>query len=172
MVKGLEKRRILIHSLTFYPDQVSTASLYFEIAKYLVSQGAKTTVFTTYPHYNPDPLFKKKSKWFLFYRKSTIEGMQIIHIYHKKTKSIFLRALLLFYFHFCFSVWAIFRFNFDLVLTPSPPLTSGLLSGIAAKMHGSKSIYNVQEIHPDMLTKQNRSITPLMPVLRKIEKLT
>ena len=39
----------------------------------------------------------------------------------------------------------------DIILTPSPPLTSGIISILLARIKGSKSIYNVQEIYPDLL---------------------
>lgn len=172
MVKSLENTRILIHSLTFYPDQVSTAALYFEIAKHLENHGAKVTVFTTYPHYNPPSSFEKNSKWFLFFRKSEVEGIDIFHVYQSKTKNILLRGLLLLYFHLAFILFAVFKFNFEVVITPSPPLTSGILSGFFATMNNAKSVYNVQEIHPDMLLKQNRLVSPLMPILRLVERKT
>jgi glycosyltransferase involved in cell wall biosynthesis len=44
----------------------------------------------------------------------------------------------------------------DIILTPSPPLTSGLISILLARIKGSKSIYNVQEIYPDLLINHGR----------------
>ena len=39
----------------------------------------------------------------------------------------------------------------DLILSPSPPLTVGLMNLGLAKLKGCKVVYNVQEIYPDIL---------------------
>ena len=45
---------VLILSLTFPPDNVSTAHLMGEMASDLVSRGHQVTVLTTRPHFNRD----------------------------------------------------------------------------------------------------------------------
>jgi colanic acid biosynthesis glycosyl transferase WcaI len=172
MVKNLGNKNILIHSLTFYPDQVSTASLYFEIAKNFVRKGANVTVFTSSPHYNPPSDLQDKLTPYLGFRKCEIDGIKVVSVFQVKTKNIPLRAVMLLYFHICFIIFSISKFEYDVILTPSPPLTSGLLSGVFARIKGVKSIYNVQEIHPDMLLKQNSNIKLFLPLLKLIERRT
>jgi colanic acid biosynthesis glycosyl transferase WcaI len=43
---------VLIHSLVFIPDGVSTAYLYNDIALGLIEHGFDVVVLTTTPHYN------------------------------------------------------------------------------------------------------------------------
>ena len=43
--------------------------------------------------------------------------------------------------------------NIDFILSPSPPLSIGLISIMIAKKNKAKFIYNVQEIYPDLLIK-------------------
>ena len=45
-------KKILIHSIVFSPDGVSTAYLYNDIALKLKESGFDVTVLTTTPHYN------------------------------------------------------------------------------------------------------------------------
>ena len=45
-------KRVLIHSIVFSPDGVSTAYLYNDIALGLVDNGFDVVVLTTIPHYN------------------------------------------------------------------------------------------------------------------------
>ena len=48
----------------------------------------------------------------------------------------------------------LFKKKISVILSPSPPLTIGIINIIAAKLKGCKVIYNVQEIYPDFLIQQ------------------
>ena len=48
--------RILILSLVFRPDNVSTAQIMGELAVDLKARGHEVSVITTVPHYNNDPV--------------------------------------------------------------------------------------------------------------------
>ena len=47
-----KKRKLLIHSIVFSPDGVSTAYLYNDIALGFKNAGYDVEVLTTTPHYN------------------------------------------------------------------------------------------------------------------------
>lgn len=165
------KKRVLIHTLIFPPDQVSTSYLYGDIAQKIINSGFDVVVLTTYPHYNFDKNFKEDSKWGFFWRKTDFFGATVYHFPQKKSNSGFVRGgyLLLFHLAFLFKAMTIKKFHF--ILTPSPPITSGLLSGIIAKLRGAKAIYNVQEVYPDVLIKQgsikNKSIIKFLQFIEK-----
>ena len=57
--------------------------------------------------------------------------------------------------------------NVDMILSPSPPLTIGLLNLWLAKLKGCKVVYNVQEIYPDILGKKEGLV---FNVLSKLER--
>lgn len=147
------KPNILIHTLTFSPDQVSTAYLYGDIALKLYSQGWNVEVFTTFPHYNYTKNFRMESKGNRFLRRTDFNGIKVTHFTQRKNVNLVIRFIYLFSFHFAFLIRALFGSKYDVVLTPSPPITSGFLSAFAAKLRGAKAIYNVQEIYPDILLK-------------------
>lgn len=48
-------KRVLIHTLIFSPDGVSTAYLYNDIALRLQQRGYEVVVLATTPHFNIDP---------------------------------------------------------------------------------------------------------------------
>jgi hypothetical protein len=52
LAKKINNKRLLIYSLVFSPDGVSTAYLYSDIALGLQKKGYKIIVLTTTPHYN------------------------------------------------------------------------------------------------------------------------
>jgi colanic acid biosynthesis glycosyl transferase WcaI len=151
-------KRILIHTIVFSPDAVSTAYLYTDIAFGLKEAGNHVQVITTTPHYN---VVKKKRghqilkrKWLGLLYVSDYEGIKVYHIPAKKHKSIFLRLLSFIYFHLLSLIISFFIGKVDVVLTPSPPLTIGLVAILIAKLKGGYAIYNVQEIYPDFIINQ------------------
>ena len=58
-------KRILIHSLIFSPDGVSTAYLYNDIALKFQASGYEVIVLSTTPHYNlvKEQLIEQPLKW-------------------------------------------------------------------------------------------------------------
>lgn len=172
MAKKINKKRLLIYSLVFSPDGVSTAYLYNDIALGFQKNNYEVTVLTTTPHYNliqesldRQPL--KKCFLGLFFT-SNFNGIKVYHIPLKKYKSSLIRILSFIYWHLASLIIGLFLKKPDIILTPSPPLTSGLISILLAKVKGSKSVYNVQEIYPDLLINHGRLTNPVIIKFLKI----
>ena len=172
MAKKINKKRLLIYSLVFSPDGVSTAYLYNDIALGFQKNNYEVTVLTTTPHYNliqesldRQPL--KKCFLGLFFT-SSFNGIKVYHIPLKKYKSSLIRILSFIYWHLASLIIGLFLKKPDIILTPSPPLTSGLISILLAKVKGSKSVYNVQEIYPDLLINHGRLTNPVIIKFLKI----
>lgn len=150
-------KKILIHSIVFSPDGVSTAYLYNDIACGLRDAGNEVVVLTTTPHYNivesSDSTQILQKKYFGLYYISIFNGITVYHVNLKKFKNTFIRILSFIYWHIMSFIIALRINNLDIILTPSPPLSIGFLSVIIAKIKGAKCIYNVQEIYPDFLIK-------------------
>ena len=148
-------KRVLIHSLIFSPDGVSTAYLYNDIAIQLQERGYEVVVLTTTPHFNivPEQVEKQAMKWKVwgFCKVSKFHGMTVLHVPQKKFKSTALRMLGFVYWHIVSFFIGLTIKHVDLILSPSPPLTLGWLNLGLAKLKGCKVIYNVQEIYPDIL---------------------
>ncbi len=148
-------KRVLIHTLIFSPDGVSTAYLYNDIALRLQQRGYEVVVLTTTPHFNivPEQVEKQPMKWKVwgFCKKSKFNGMTVLHVPQKKFKSTILRLLGFVYWHIVSFFIGLTIKHVDLILSPSPPLTVGWMNLGLAKLKGCKVIYNVQEIYPDIL---------------------
>ena len=150
-----KNKRVLIHSLIFSPDGVSTAYLYNDIALKLQERGYEVVVLTTTPHFNivPEQVEKQPMKWKVwgFCKVSNFNGMTVLHVPQKKFKSTVLRLLGFVYWHIVSFFIGLSIKHVDLILSPSPPLTVGWMNLGLAKLKGCKVIYNVQEIYPDIL---------------------
>ncbi len=168
-------KRVLIHSIVFSPDGVSTAYLYNDIALGLVENGFDVVVLTTTPHYNlieseleKQPLSKKL---FGLYYVSYFNGILVYHIPLKKYKSTLKRIGSFIYWHIASLILGLTLKKINFILSPSPPLSIGFISLLISKIKGAKAIYNVQEIYPDLLINQgNLKSSLIINFLKKFEK--
>ena len=75
--------RILLHTLVFAPDGVSTSQLLSELAQDLRKAGHEIVILTTQPHYNRDVDAESKQpltrRAFGLYYTSTHHGLRVIH---------------------------------------------------------------------------------------------
>ena len=175
-----DNKKILIHTLIFSPDGVSTAYLYNDIALAFKKAGYDVVVLTTTPHFNlvKEQLAVQPMKWGVWgvYKKSLFRGanselangIPVYHIPQKKFKSTMLRLIGFMYWHILSFVMALFIRNVDVIVSPSPPLTIGRLNNWLRKLKGCKVIYNVQEIYPDILNKPETSL--VHRYLRRMER--
>jgi len=164
-------KKILIHSLIFSPDGVSTAYLYNDIALKFQECGFQVVVLTTTPHYNvvESQLAQQPLKWKIpgICKESHFHGIRVIHVPQKKFKNTFLRLLGFTYWHIVSFVIGLFIKKVNVILSPSPPLTIGLLNFWLGKIKNCKVVYNVQEIYPDILHLSKESF--IFKILNKIE---
>ncbi|MEL5892656.1 glycosyltransferase family 4 protein [Bacteroides sp. GD17] len=164
-------KRILIHSLIFSPDGVSTAYLYDDIALKFKESSYEVIVLTTTPHYNvvESQLSAQPLKWKIWgiCKESCFQGIRVVHVPQKKFKNTFLRVLGFLYWHIVSFLVGLSLKNIGVILSPSPPLTIGVINLWLAKIKGCKTIYNVQEIYPDILKRKDGFIISL---LRKMER--
>lgn len=148
-------KRVLIHSLIFSPDGVSTAYLYNDIALKLKERGYDVVVLTATPHFNlvPEQLAEQPLRWKVWglCKVSNFNGIKVYHVPQKKFKSTLLRLLGFVYWHIVALILGLCIKKVDLILSPSPPLTIGAINLMLAKVKGCKVVYNVQEIYPDIL---------------------
>ncbi len=148
-------KRILIHTLIFSPDGVSTAYIYNDIALRLQEKGYEVVVLTTTPHFNivKEQVDRQPMRWKVWglCKQSSFHGIKVLHVPQKKFKSTVLRLLGFCYWHIVSFFTALFIRKVDLILSPSPPLTIGWLNLALAKLKRCKVVYNVQEIYPDIL---------------------
>ena len=75
-----KKKKILIHSLIFSPDGVSTAYLYNDIALAFQKKGFEVVVLSTTPHFNvvQEQLAEQPMKWGVWglFKKSCYKGIE------------------------------------------------------------------------------------------------
>jgi len=147
---------VLILSLIFRPDNVSTAQIMGDLALDFKARGHNVYVITTIPHFNKDAeaLAKQplKTCWGKILQISNYHDIEVLHTWMpRKGRSKLLRIIGWLGFHAISTIAGIFiRFKPDVILTPSPPLTIGVCAWLLSLWHKCPFIYNVQEIYPDV----------------------
>ena len=190
-------KRLLIHSLVFGPDGVSTAYLYNDIAAAFDEAGWEVKVVTTTPHFNP-PAGAQSAELEASPFGSSAEphpttgeaggppaieprvlrpsggtscpadgNIKVIRVPMRRFKHIWSRMLGFVWWHLASFFVILLGKRPDVILSPSPPPTVGLLNVWLGRLKRCKVVYNVQEIYPDIL--KNLHGLPLK-VMRRMER--
>jgi colanic acid biosynthesis glycosyl transferase WcaI len=168
---------ILLLSLVFPPDNVSTAQIMGELAVDLGKHGHRVTVITTIPHYNHDLKNDKnqpiRPKWGKILSQSEHHGMIVYHTFMPtKGQNKLFRILAWTFFHIVSIIAGLSIVpRPSIIIAPSPPLTIGLCAWLLGILYRAPYIYNVQEIYPDIAIRlgavRNRWVINLLYRLEK-----
>lgn len=169
--------RVLILSLVFSPDGVSTAQLMSELAVDLRRNGHDVTVISTRPHYNRDPVAEAaqplSTRWPGLLWQSHIDGVRVYHTrVSAKSGGLASRMAGWLLFHLVATVAALVLVRrADVIFVPSPLLTLGALGRVLRLPLRARMVYNVQELYPDLAVEMGvlRS-RPLIALLRALER--
>jgi colanic acid biosynthesis glycosyl transferase WcaI len=148
--------KVLILSLVFPPDSVSTAQIVGDLALDLNELGHKVTVLTTSPHYNRDLQAELRQPlrryWGRLLQISELDGVRAYHTaMPRKSSNILMRLFGWSGFHLISTLAGLVLIERpDILIAPSPPLTIGLCAGFLAWFHRISYIYDVQELYPDV----------------------
>jgi len=160
--------RVLVLSLVFAPDGVSTAQLMSELAVDLHRAGHQLSVVTTQPHYNRDMVAEAAQpmtrRWAGLLFRSDFHGIPVIHTaMGRKRGGLSARLVGWVRFHALALVAGLFLVERpDVILVPSPLLTTGVLGWFLARVRGAAFVYNVQELYPDFAVRAGQLRHPLV----------
>jgi colanic acid biosynthesis glycosyl transferase WcaI len=169
--------RVLILTLVFPPDGVSTAVIMGDLALDLKRTGHDVTVMTTVPHYNRDTGAEARQPlrraWGPLLSRSEHGGVPVMHVaMPKKNASKLLRLLAWAQFHVLSVVATIALVRkVDVIVAPSPPLTIGVCAWLLGLVYRAPFIYNVQELYPDIAIRMGAiRHRPIMRALFALER--
>jgi colanic acid biosynthesis glycosyl transferase WcaI len=170
---------ILVLSLVFPPDGVSTAQLVGDLTVDLRSRGHQLTVVTSTPHYNHDLRAEQAQPRSAvvgpLIQQSSWHGVPVYHVYvPTKGPNVLLRLLAWIGFHVLSTVTAlVFVHRPDVIFAPTPPLTIGVNAWLIGLFKRCPFIYNVQELYPDLAINLGALRNPLaIKLLYALERWT
>ena len=167
--------RVLFHSLTIPPDQVSTGILVADIAAKFQTKGISIEVLASTPQYRFDS--KKFSAEEMTKVKRNIytsnyKGVKITHLYASKRS--FNRITRLFQW-ISYHIKSIIyltknRKNFDSIYIFSYPPTMNLIAIYSKKILKKKTVYSVWELYPEIASKLNElNFSILINLFKRID---
>ena len=168
---------VLVLSLVFPPDAVSTAQIMGDLVQDLRTLGHTVSVVTTTPHYNRDADAEARQPlrpwWGRVVQRSDWHDTPVFHtLMPAKSGSVPLRLAAWMLFHvlsLLAGTIAVRRVN--VIITPSPPLTMGVVAWLLGAWHRAPFIYNVQELYPDIAINlgavRNRAAIRLLYALER-----
>jgi colanic acid biosynthesis glycosyl transferase WcaI len=147
---------VLVLTLVYPPDGVSTAVIVGELSADLRRAGHDVTVVTTVPHYNRDSEAESRQplarKWRGLLWTSEYHGVPVLHVtMPRKSGRVPSRLLAWAWFHMLsLGVALALVRRVDAVVAPSPPLTMGICAWVLGLCYRAPYVYNVQELYPDI----------------------
>ncbi len=143
--------KILLVTMYFAPDTGANATIITELAEGLAQKGHEITVICAFPHYAENRIAAA-------YRGKLVQRGQHgsisiyrTYIYVPRNKTSLLGRLLNYVsFNFFSTLVGLWAGRFDVILTPSPPLTIGLTAWVISRLRRIPYVYNVQDIYPDI----------------------
>ena len=159
---------ILMLTLVYGPDTVSTANMMTDIAHGLSDNGHNVTVLTSVPHYNPSKEVldnpSMRSSWRKPFTESIEHGVRVLRVFMPpKRHKIWARAFDYIIFQALTTILALFRVSRpDVVFVTSPPITLGVSGILIAWMKGGRFVYDVRELWPDVPVRMGLFRNPLL----------
>lgn len=148
-------KNVVILSLIFSPDNVSTAQIMAGLAEDLKKGDCGVKVVSTTPHFHRDPSLEAEQplRWAFwpFVKKSDYHGVRVYHV-PMPDKSIWppLRLLSWIWFHIVSTFVCLFVGKIDVLIACTPPLTIGLGAWLVGVLKRCRYVFNVQEVYPDI----------------------
>ena len=148
-------KNVVILSLIFSPDNVSTAQIMAGLAEDLKKGGCGVKVVSTTPHFHRDPSLEAEQPlhwaFWPFVKKSDYHGVRVYHV-PMPDKSIWppLRLLSWIWFHIVSTFVCLFVGKIDVLIACTPPLTIGLGAWLVGVLKRCRYVFNVQEVYPDI----------------------
>jgi colanic acid biosynthesis glycosyl transferase WcaI len=150
----------LILALNYYPDLLGNAPILVGIAEGLAARGHEVSVVCAFPHHETgrvDPRYRGRLT-----ATEERNGVKIYRAYIREDTGG-LKGKALNYASFsASSLWAALRHlrGVDVIFTPSPPLTLGLVDITLRRLWGAPYIYNVQDLFPEVAIKVGALTNP------------
>ena len=169
--------RVLFHSLTIPPDQVSTGILVADIAAKFHNKGTSIEVLASTPQYRFDSKEFSAEEMTKVKRNiytSNYKGVKITHLYASKRSFNRITRLFQWISYHIKSITYLTknRKNFDTIYIFSYPPTMNLIAIYSKKILKKKTVYSVWELYPEIASKLNElNSNLLLNLFKRIDSL-
>ncbi len=159
---------VLLLALNYWPDRLGNAPLMIGMCEGLVRRGHRVTVVCAFPHHETgriEPPYRRR-----LIQRDHHNGVDIVRTYIYAPQGGTL-AKMANYGSFTATALAAASTvrDVDVVFTPSPPLTLGLVDYALSRTRGVPFVYNLQDLFPEAAVRLGVLTNPT--VIRSFERL-
>lgn len=147
----MKSRDILILTQWFPPEHAPIGHMLFELAQHLQQEGRQVEVVTGFPNHPTGSVFPPyKKRWRMV---ELMAGMKVtrLWLFTSPKRSFLTRALNFLSFVLRSFAYLLFRKPPALVFAVLQPLPLGFTLVLLSKIKGFKLVFNVQDLHPDVM---------------------
>ena len=159
---------VLLLALNYYPDKLGNAPLMTGLCEGLVKRGHDVTVVCAFPHHESGRI-ESKYRGKLFAR-DTHNGVNILRVWLYAPQG---RTLAKMANYASFTATALAAAStirkVDVIFTPSPPLTLGIVDQLLSRFRRIPFVYNLQDLFPEAAIRLGVMTNPAM--VKGFEKL-
>ena len=152
---------LLLLGLNYYPDKLGNAPLMTGLCEGLAARGHKVTVVCAFPHHETgqiEPEYRGK-----LFARDHHNGVDILRVwlYAPEGGTV---AKMANYASFTATALAAASTvkNVDVIFTPSPPLTLGIVDQIISRFRNVPFVYNLQDLFPEAAIRLGVMTNPWM----------
>ena len=161
---------LLLLGLNYYPDKLGNAPLMTGLCEGLVERGHRVTVVCAFPHHETGQI-ESQYRGKLFERDHH-NGVDILRVWLYAPQGGTL-AKMANYASFTATALAAASSirDVDVIFTPSPPLTLGLVDQILSNLKGIPFVYNLQDLFPEAAIRLGvMTNTKMIEGFRRLER--
>jgi len=163
--------RLLFVALNFHPDRLGNAPIITDLAAGLQQRGHAVTVLCALPHHETGriaPEYRGR-----LWQRERVRGVDVLRVWIATGEGGLLKLAN----YASFTAIAALAGSLlpapDLIFSPSPPITLGLVDGWLARLKGTPFVFNLQDLFPDVaiqlgVLRDRRAVA----LFRGIEELT
>ncbi len=167
--------RVLFHSLTIPPDQVSTGILVADLAAKFKTKDISIEILASTPQYRFDSEEFSSEEMTKVKRNiytSNYKGVKITHLYASKRSFSRIKRIIQWINYHIKSIAYLTknRKNFDSIYIFSYPPTMNLIAIYSKKILKKKTVYSVWELYPEIASKLNElNSSILLDIFKRID---
>lgn len=162
---------ILFVALNFHPDRLGNAPIITDLAAGLVRRGHRVSVVCAMPHHETgaiDPAYRG-----LLWQRDIVQGVQVLRVWVATGERFLLKLANYASFSAIASLAASLIPSPDVIFSPSPPITLGLVDALLARLKGAPFVFNLQDVFPDVAVQLGVLRRPsVIAGFRRIESFT
>lgn len=162
---------LLFVTLNFHPDRLGNAPIVTDLARGLARRGHRVRVVCALPHHETGSIAPGYGG--RLWQHDVVDGVQVLRLWIATGNGFAMKLANYASFTAAAALAAALLPTPDVIFSPSPPITLGLVDALVARFKGVPFVFNLQDVFPDVAVRMGvLRNPPLIRTFRWMEALT